>query len=107
LGRTLYLKSDKLDQPDCEVAAVADMSRGGCGTLERRVNGGSAPAAAVTRADATLVQMGRDGFQAHRPAVARAVDGKPVDQPHRVGVGGSISSFFLVFAPRCSAATIR
>ncbi|MEC5382664.1 hypothetical protein VSX64_17640 [Aurantimonas sp. C2-6-R+9] len=45
-----------------------------------------APAPAVTGEDAALVEVVDDGLHAHRPRRAVAFKGKPVNQPHRVGV---------------------
>ena len=58
--------------------------------------------------DALCVEMLDDGFDAHLAAVALTFESEPVDQADRVGVQRvDFPSFFLVLAPRCSAAAIR
>ena len=68
---------------------------------------GDAPPAAVASANAALVEIGGDRLDTHRAAVAvtRAPAGRS-EAPVSAWIG-SISSFFLIFAPRCSAATVR
>ena len=61
---------------------AADIGRPG----QDAVNLSDAPAPAVAGEDAALVEMGRDVLDAHRAGRAVALQGKPIDQPHRVGV---------------------
>jgi hypothetical protein len=71
------------------------------------VNLTDAPTPAVAGEDAAAVEIGDDVLDAHLAGGAVALQGKAVDQPHVSAWSGSISSFFLVLAPRCSAATVR
>ena len=73
------------------------------------MNLADAPAPAVAREDAVLVEMGRDVLDAERAAHAVAFQGEPVDQPNRIGVKRIDFQLLLDLraAPRCSAATTR
>ena len=61
---------------------AADIGRAGQDT----VNLPDAPAPAVAREDALSVQVRRDVLHAHRPGRAIPLQGKTIDQPHRVSV---------------------
>jgi hypothetical protein len=53
---------------------------------EDAVNLADAPASAVARKNALAVEVRRDVLHAHSAGCAIPFKGKPVDQPHRLGV---------------------
>ena len=75
--------------------------------MQDAMNLSDTPAPTIAGEDAPPVEIAHDVFHAHRTGCAVPFQGQPIDQPHRVGVRQIKSSFFLTFAPRCSAATTR